>query len=145
MRFSQKTLFPSYLPMRVRHWQIHGRNYRGETSNTDRIQAFLGMDRHRGGKRCHHSCAVARGVTLQGTVHPSSLAKGQVLIFLCSCVGVGKVKESVRNENKVKMLMRSDNGFLLGQCTAHTAPESVQEQGCYISFVLLLIYIPEDY
>lgn len=81
----------------------------------------------------------------RGPFTQAAWLKGQVLISLCSCVGVGKVKESVRNENKVKMLMRSDNGFLLGQCTAHTAPESVQEQGCYISFVLLLIYIPEDY
>jgi len=67
--------------------------------------------------------AVARGIIPQGTAHPDSLAKGQVLISLGSCVGAGKAKKSVRSENKMKMLTMSATGFLLRQYTAHTAPE----------------------
>jgi len=40
-------------------------------------------------------------------------------------VGVGKEKESLGKENEMKMLTKSATGFLLGQYTALTAPESV--------------------
>lgn len=42
---------------------------------------------------------MARGIIPWGATYPDSLATGQVLISLGSCVGAGKVKKSVKNEN----------------------------------------------
>lgn len=67
--------------------------------------------------------AVARGIIPQGTALPDRLAMGQVLISLGSCVEAGKVKKSVRNENKMRMLTMFAMGFLLRRYAACTPPE----------------------
>lgn len=67
--------------------------------------------------------AMTRGIIPQGTALAGSLATGQILISLGSCVEAGKVKKSVRNKNKMRILMIFAVGFLLRQCATCTPPE----------------------
>lgn len=68
-----------------------------------------------------------------GAALPDSLAMSQVLISLGSCVEAGKVKKSVRNENKMRILTMFAMGFLLRQCAAHTPPRVNVETSLFFS------------